>query len=220
MITESDRELIHKVLDGDAATEEKERFSERLAAEQSFKKEFEALARAVRIIAAGERPAAPPLFTAGVMKKLPRRQASLSESLQTFLFKGNGIRWGISAAATAVVLALVALALIGRLRTGPGQIPAVSSFSPQVRVVTVEMRLYAPEAHRVAVAGSFNKWDADDYAMTKQDNGTWTINLPLKPGVYTYMFIVDNSAWVTDPNAGSYRDDGFGYKNAVKRVMT
>jgi hypothetical protein len=34
------------------------------------------------------------------------------------------------------------------------------------------------------------------------------------------MFVVDGKAWVTDPKAETYRDDGFGNKNAVMRVRT
>ena len=80
------------------------------------------------------------------------------------------------------------------------------------------MNLHAPEAHHVSVAGTFNKWKVDANVLTKQENGVWTISIPLKPGEYNYMFVVDGKAWVTDPNAETYRDDGFGNKNAVVRV--
>jgi hypothetical protein len=219
MNMEKERALIHKVLDGDASPEEKKLLFVRCETDPAFKEEFEALAMAVRILKESKQPSTRPSFTSEVMKKLPRRQASLGESLQKFFFKGNGIRWGITTAAAAAVLVVLTFALIGRLRTGPGQVPMVSSSSPQVQTVMVNMSLYAPKAHRVAVAGNFNKWNADDYIMTRQNNGMWTISLPLEPGVYAYMFVVDNTAWVTDPNAGLYRNDGFGYKNAVKRVF-
>jgi hypothetical protein len=32
------------------------------------------------------------------------------------------------------------------------------------------------------------------------------------------MFVVDGTAWVTDPDAESFQDDGFGNRNAVVRV--
>jgi 1,4-alpha-glucan branching enzyme len=56
--------------------------------------------------------------------------------------------------------------------------------------------------------------------LTKQENGVWTVSIPLKPGEHSYMFVVDGKAWVTDPKAETYRDDGFGNKNAVMRVRT
>jgi 1,4-alpha-glucan branching enzyme len=54
--------------------------------------------------------------------------------------------------------------------------------------------------------------------MKRQPDGLWTIDIKLKPGTYNYMFVVDGEMWVTDPDAGLYRDDGFGYKNSVVRV--
>ena len=84
-------------------------------------------------------------------------------------------------------------------------------------IETVRLTFAAPAATRVAVAGDFNKWRTDSHVMHRE-NGMWTIELALQPGVYTYMFIVDSKEWVTDPHAESYRDDGFGYRNAVMRV--
>ena len=90
----------------------------------------------------------------------------------------------------------------------------------QESVVTVRLNLYAPQAKNVAVSGDFNKWRVDSDVMSRQDGGVWTIDIKLKPGVYTYMFVVDGKAWVTDPDAETYQDDGFGNKNAVMRVRT
>ena len=77
---------------------------------------------------------------------------------------------------------------------------------------------YAPAARRVAIAGTFNKWAVDADKLTRRDDGIWTIDVSLKPGVYTYMFVVDGTSWVTDPKADSYRDDGFGYKDSVLKA--
>jgi 1,4-alpha-glucan branching enzyme len=54
--------------------------------------------------------------------------------------------------------------------------------------------------------------------MVRRDGGVWTVDIPLRPGVYSYMFVVDGTAWVTDPDAESFQDDGFGNRNAVVRV--
>jgi 1,4-alpha-glucan branching enzyme len=70
------------------------------------------------------------------------------------------------------------------------------------------------------VSGDFNKWQVDADVMSRQDGGVWTIDIKLKPGVYSYMFVVDGKAWVTDPDAETYEDDGYGNKNAVMRVRT
>ncbi len=52
----------------------------------------------------------------------------------------------------------------------------------------------------------------------KGTDGMWSIDLKLKPGVYTYSFVVDGKTWVPDPGAESYVDDGLGSRNAVLRV--
>jgi 1,4-alpha-glucan branching enzyme len=69
----------------------------------------------------------------------------------------------------------------------------------------------------VAVAGDFNKWKTDVHEMKKTD-GTWSIDLKLKPGVYSYSFVVDGTAWVPDPGAEFYEDDGYGSRNSVLRI--
>jgi 1,4-alpha-glucan branching enzyme len=84
--------------------------------------------------------------------------------------------------------------------------------------ITVRLTFHAPEAHSVAVAGKFNKWRTDD--EMKQVDGKWSIDLKLEPGVYAYSFLVDGKAWVPDPGAESYEEDGFGSQNAVLRVNT
>jgi 1,4-alpha-glucan branching enzyme len=99
-----------------------------------------------------------------------------------------------------------------------GSVP--QHISGQEAGVTVRMNFYSPQAKQVSVAGDFNKWRTDALPMSRQDGGVWTIDLTLKPGVYTYMFVVDGKAWVTDPDAETYQDDGFGNKNAVMRIRT
>jgi len=70
----------------------------------------------------------------------------------------------------------------------------------------------------VAVAGSFNDWDAAADRMTDQGNGTWTLDLDLAPGPYTYKFVEiteqafdDLEQWVCDPTAELISCDP-GYK--------
>jgi 1,4-alpha-glucan branching enzyme len=84
--------------------------------------------------------------------------------------------------------------------------------------ITVRINFHAPEAKKVAIAGDFNKWKVDENILKRQDNGIWTIEIPLKPGAYNYMFVVDGKVWMTDPNAELYQDDGFGFKNSVLKV--
>jgi hypothetical protein len=85
-------------------------------------------------------------------------------------------------------------------------------------VVYVQFVLEAPRASSVAVAGDFSGWEPA-FALADEDgDGVWSARVPVRPGVLAYMFLVDETAWTTDPNAGRYQDDGFGNRNAVLAV--
>jgi hypothetical protein len=43
--------------------------------------------------------------------------------------------------------------------------------------------------------------------------------LPVKPGRYHYMYVVDGREWVADPLATETSLDGFGGQNSVLDVM-
>jgi len=211
------KEIIHRVLDGDADPAEQQAMMDRIQTEPSLKKEFDGMVRALRSLETSERLPVSPFFTAEVMRRLPPRKATLGRRVQDFLLKGRVLKWNMATAFAVMVLLALIITQVVRTRNTPVEIAAVSQ---KEQVVTVTMNLHAPEAHRVAVAGTFNKWKVDANLLTKQENGVWTISIPLKPGEYSYMFIVDGKAWVTDPNAETYSDDGFGNKNAVVRVKT
>jgi anti-sigma factor RsiW len=218
MKNERDREIMHRMLDQDIAPEEERELKERMEADPSLKEEFDALARMIRKVETSERKAPPAFFTAEVMRRLPARKPGFLKQVSEFLLKGRVLKWNMATAFAGVALAVLVLVLASRHQeTLPVQMAAAPQ---QAQTVTVTMNLYAPEARHVAVAGTFNKWKTDANILTKGENGTWTISIPLNPGTYSYMFVVDGKAWVTDPNAESYRDDGFGYKNAVLRVKT
>ncbi len=212
---EIDRDIIHRVLDRNAAPHEQLAMLERIKVDPALKEEFEDLARIIHTVETSEPKPVPPFFTAEVMRRLPPRKATLGLKLRNFLFKGRVIRWNMATAFAAMVLLAVIFAQVIRTRNTPVETAAVSQ---KEQVVTVTMNLHAPEAHHVAVAGTFNKWKVDANVLTKQENGVWTISIPMKPGAYSYMFVVDGKVWVNDPNTESYSDDGFGNKNAVVRV--
>jgi anti-sigma-K factor RskA len=212
---ELDTEKIHRLLDGDLGPDEKKALMDRVQADPVLREAFEGLTGTLRAIETSEKMPAPSFFTAEVMRRLPPSKATIRTRVRDFLLRGRMLKWNMATAFAA--MAILALIITQVVRTGhtPVETAAVSQ---QEQIVTVTMNLHAPEAHHVAVAGTFNKWKADANVLTKQENGIWTISIPLKPGEYNYMFVVDGKAWVTDPNAETYSDDGFGNKNAVVRV--
>lgn len=82
---------------------------------------------------------------------------------------------------------------------------------------TAEFRLYAPQAKKVSLAGSFNNWDTKSTSAKKDRDGNWTIRVDLKPGKYEYKFFVDGSWW-NDPNCGNLVTNNFGSQNCILEV--
>ncbi|MGY8778616.1 MAG: hypothetical protein ACKVIN_10880 [Longimicrobiales bacterium] len=125
---------------------------------------------------------------------------------------------GLVAAALSAVIALP-----GREVPGDGTGPSGSGASVQTTaeaVVYVQFIMEAPGAQSVAVAGDFSEWEPT-FALDDADgDGVWTGRVPVRPGVHSYMFLIDGAEWQTDPNADSYQDDGFGNQNAVLAIAS
>lgn len=83
--------------------------------------------------------------------------------------------------------------------------------------VLIQFKLDAPQAQAVSLAGDFTQWKTK-YALTRTQQGVWTIVVPLEPGVHEYAFVVDGERWVPDPAAPAI-DDGFGGQNSRVAVI-
>lgn len=70
-----------------------------------------------------------------------------------------------------------------------------------------------PSAHKVVVAGDFNKWDGNELAMEKKGN-TWEKQLYLSDGRHVYHFLVDGIR-VPDPASTGKVKDEDGKLNSV-----
>ncbi len=210
-------EGIHRLLDGDVAVGDKEAIIGQIQGDPVLRKEFDDLGAAVDLLEREGRMQPPLAFTASVMRKLPRPADPLPSRLKRFLFGSRVLRWNMAAASGIALLTVVAALLMMSQLTNMNRNSLSPAFPSGEQAAMVRLTFVDPAAQRVSVAGDFNKWRTDSHVM-KRENGTWAIDLPLKPGVHTYMFIVDNRHWVTDPHAESYRDDGFGFRNAVMRV--
>jgi len=57
--------------------------------------------------------------------------------------------------------------------------------------------LEAPAARQVKLAVNFTQWESFPVEMTRMGSGMWGIILPLKPGNYSYRFIIDGQ-WCED----------------------
>jgi len=83
----------------------------------------------------------------------------------------------------------------------------------------VHFALAFPSAQQVALTGDFTDWHRA-IPLERNKKGAWTVTVPLKPGQYEYMFVINGKAFVQDPHALEYRPDGFGQRNAVLTVPT
>jgi 1,4-alpha-glucan branching enzyme len=79
--------------------------------------------------------------------------------------------------------------------------------------IGVEFKLSANGAKSVAVAGSFNNWNAKKTPM-KKSGDVWQAKVELPRGRYEYRFVVDGQ-WVSDPNAKESAPNPFGSSNSV-----
>jgi len=72
------------------------------------------------------------------------------------------------------------------------------------------------DANVVALAGSFNNWNQSQIICAREGDA-WVCRLDLKPGIYTYKFIVDGN-WVLDPVNPNTVEDDAGNVNSVTEV--
>lgn len=136
------------------------------------------------------------------------------------------LEWNVAGAMAAACVVIVALS--GVIRLTPERIVDVSmavQHTPTAsRDVMSEPRVFVrlvllqPTAESVSIAGDFNGWSPTKTKLDRTDGGMWTVTLPLKPGRYEYMFVVDGKEWVADPLAAEETTDGFGAHNAVLDV--
>lgn len=91
---------------------------------------------------------------------------------------------------------------------------SMQRLGPAVTEGKVTFRLKYPEARSVYLIGSFNNWDTEKNALSRDNKGLWSITITLYEGRYEYLFLIDKEKWLPDPYAPAV-DDGFGGKNSV-----
>jgi 1,4-alpha-glucan branching enzyme len=116
------------------------------------------------------------------------------------------------AAAAAVAVLLLVLTKPWSERAGDTDV------GPIAGRVYVQFVVDVPSAETVHVVGDFTEWEPSIALADPDGDGVWSGRVALEPGVHEYMFVIDGADWMTDPNASSYHDDGFGQQNAVLAV--
>ncbi|MFN4244919.1 MAG: alpha-amylase family glycosyl hydrolase [Brevinematia bacterium] len=82
--------------------------------------------------------------------------------------------------------------------------------------------LFAPNASKVNLSGSFNGWSSTATPMAKivtSNGAVWVKSLPIS-SVYgsQYKYVINGSTWVADPYSKHISSDGFGGFNSVVKT--
>jgi hypothetical protein len=144
-----------------------------------------------------------------------RRAAAAGRDALDWLWRPRPLSLSLRPAyALGALAVLLAVPMLTPSGVTPSALPTphVDAGAPTERPVYVQFRIEAMGASRVALAGSFTDW-RPDHEMHQSAPGTWSILLPLPPGVHDYAFIVDGETWLADPHSHQV-DDGFGGSNS------
>jgi hypothetical protein len=164
---------------------------------------WEAMVRALQSAPARQ---ATPGLKARILRAVATEGRRAAEPRPVFSLRPPGaLQWAFSA---AVVLALAA----GGWWLLRDAISGKPARTDGARILTLNVTV--PAARSVAVAGDFNGWDAGSHLLKRRGADRWTITLPLRPGVYEYLLLVDGEKWLLDPENPVRIPDGFGGFNS------
>ena len=210
------KKLLQLYIDNTLTFGEKQIVEKHLEKCSECQAELKSLSAAIRLIKSLPEVSTSPDFTENLMLKIsqieeeereriiPTWQMSLKNLWSTPRYRYSLV--GILTLAVFCVFTFVSLFHPSLL---PGQRETLAK-------VEVTFTISGIEAQSVAVAGDFNGWSISANQLEDPDgDAIWTGKIYLKSGRYEYMLVVDDSKWITDPNAKVYTNDGFGSKNAV-----
>ena len=226
-------QLVQRFLDQELSAEERVRFISRLGRDEALRQRAIDLERLVLNVSRLPRPMVPDGFVTSVMERTASQAASAPtqptwwRGLADALWAPRDLRWNLASAVAMACLALFVLGGIvaGRLTlkpggpaSAPGAPEAVTAGAAAPPTVLVRLVILQPSARTVQVAGDFNGWNPAHTSLEQISDGAWAVTIPLKPGRYEYMFVVDGQQWIVDPFAAEQNEDGFGSRNAVLDV--
>ena len=219
--------LIQRFLDHDLTPEERVAFLQAVDADPTLRRQW--LNLEMVVAEATRLPKLTPSlkFFRELKAKVAPPALSWWERVWAAVTTPRTLEWNLAGAMAAACLVLLAVA--GLLTLVPERIVEVPvAMAPSQTIATgtkqeeprvfVRLVLLQPGARSVSVAGDFNGWNPAQTPLERSDGGMWTATIPLKPGRYQYMFVIDGKQWIADPLAPEEATDGFGAQNAVLDV--
>jgi hypothetical protein len=218
--------LVQRFVDHELTPEERVAFLQAVDADPALRRRWLSVETVVAEAARLPRMTPSARFLSELKSKVEPRRLSWWQRLYADLTAPRTLEWNLGGAVAAACVAIIAGVGLFSLRperaievpiaTVPAQ--TIAAGSTQQPTVFVRLVLLQPGARSVSVAGDFNGWNPAQTPLEQSDGGMWTATIPLKPGRYQYMFVIDGKQWIADPLAAEDATDGFGAQNAVLDV--
>lgn len=98
-----------------------------------------------------------------------------------------------------------------------GRSEHVPVFASKQRGLTYTLPSSLKDHSDVRIMGAFNGWSRASHPLTRDPNGTWSIDLTLSVGQHPYQLILDGTE-MPDPGNPNQVDNGFGGYNSLMTV--
>lgn len=218
--------MVQRFLDQNLTPEERVAFLQSIDTDPGLRRSWLNLEMVVAEAAHLPRISPSARFLSQLKAKIAPPPVSFWERVRATITVSRTLEWNLAGATAAACVAAVAVA--GLIRLVPERIVEVPVAHAPVQTIAaqtnpepkvfVRLVLLQPGARSVSVAGDFNGWSPTETQLERSEGGMWTATIPLKPGRYQYMFVIDGKQWLADPLASEASGDGFGSENAVLDV--
>ena len=211
--------LIQRFVDDELTRDERLELLDHISQDDTLRGRLRTLERLVTAARALTPVSVPPRLVARALDRLPGRAAGPLATFHRALLRPRAFQWNpAQALAAAAGLALLAVWAYPARRPAP-PIPQPTHWTvASGPTVLVRFVLVNDQAASVSVAGDFNGWNPARTPLKRTGSGAWTVTVPMRPGRYNYMYVVNGQEWIPDPTAGEASLDGFGAENSVLNV--
>lgn len=218
--------MVQRFLDQDLTPEERVVFLRSVDIDPALRRTWLNLEMVVAEAAQLPRMTPSAKFLSQLKAKVASPPVRLWDRVRMAITMPHTLEWNLAGAMAAACVAVVAMAGVLRMMperivevpVGQASVQTIASPANPEPKVFVRLVLLQPGAQSVSVAGDFNGWNPGQTKLERSEGGMWTATIPLKPGRYQYMFVIDGKQWIADPLAGEASVDGFGSENAVLDV--